>query len=344
MPLREGQAQPSVRYDGAGGAGPLPERRWIGAVLAAVTLASPRPGLGADHRLTVGGGRIDVSITGSGSLPEPALLRWIDNAARGVTAYFGRYPVPQVRLRVRTGTSGGVGHGITHGGRVPSIGIQVGRAADESDLRDDWVLTHEMVHLAFPDLVSDDAWAEEGLATYVEPLARARLGLLSEDEVWSGLISELPKGLPRRGDQGLHGTEDWGRTYWGGALFWLIADVRIREKTGNRRGLPDALAEILDAGGDIRANWGLLRALDAGDRALGLTVLSDLYRELGVAPGTPDLAELWRRLGVRRVGGRVLYDNSAALAHVRRAIVGAPLVDRNAKALPRVIYTAASRH
>lgn len=275
----------------------MPERRSIAAPLAAVALAFPRPGLGADHRLAVGGGTVDVSITGSGSLPEPALLRWIDNAARAVTAYFGRYPVPQVRLRVRTGTRGGLGHGITHGGRVPSIGIQVGRAADESDLQDDWVLTHEMAHLGFPDLVSDDAWAEEGLATYVEPLARARLGLLSEDEVWSGLISELPKGLPRRGDQGLHGTD-----------------------------------------------WDLRRALDAGDRALGLTVLSDLYRELGVAPGTPDLGELWRRLGVRRVGGRVLYDDSAALAHVRRAIVGAPWVDRNAKALPRVIYTAASRH
>jgi hypothetical protein len=272
----------------------------------------------------VGGGTIEVSITGTPSVPVPALLRWVDGAAQAVTAYLGRYPVPRVRLHLRTGRSGAVGYGMTHGGRTPSIRIDAGRDVDEGDLRDDWVLTHEMVHLAFPDLTTDDRWAEEGLATYVEPLARARLGVLSEDEVWSGLIDGLPQGLPGRGDRGLHGTGEWGRTYWGGALYWLLADVAIREKTRNQRGLPDALAGIAAAGGDIRASWDLVRTLDAGDRALGLTVLSDLYRELGVEAGRPDLGELWRRLGVRRVGGRLVYDDSAALAPVRRAIVGPP--------------------
>lgn len=292
--------------------------------LVALALALATPVLGADHRLVVGGGTIDVGISGTASVPEPALLEWIDTSARAVTGYLGRYPVPEVRLRVRAGGRGGIGHGVTYGGRVPSIRIDVGRDADESDLKDDWVLTHEMFHLAFPDLSSDDSWAEEGLSTWVEPLARARLGLVSEDKVWSDVITQLRNGLPRRGDQGLHGTEDWGRTYWGGALFWFLADVGIREKTRNRRGLPDALVGILDAGGDIRAHWDLRRTLETGDRALGLTVLSDLYRELGASPGNPDLDALWRRLGVRRAGGRIVYDDSAPLADVRRAIIGVP--------------------
>jgi hypothetical protein len=55
---------------------------------------------------------------------------------------------------------------------------------------------------------------------------------------------------------------------------------------------------------------------------VGLTVLADLYRELGLASGpAPELGELWRRLGVRRAGGRISYDDDAPLAGVRRAIV-----------------------
>jgi hypothetical protein len=292
--------------------------RAIITLVAAAALASPA--LASEHHLTLGGGSIDVTISGTPAVPEAALLRWIDSAARALASYLGQYPVPRVRVFVRTGTGGGVGHGVTYGGRVPSIRIRVGNDADDGDLREDWVLTHEMVHLAFPDLTSDDSWAEEGLATYVEPIARVRAGTFPEDELWSGFIRGMPSGLPRRGDRGLHGTDEWGRTYWGGALFWLLADVRIRESTNGRRGLPDALAAIRDAGGDIRADWDLRRTLSTADRALGLTVLADLYRELAAAPGSPDLPALWRRLGVRSAGSRVVYDANAELAAVRKAI------------------------
>ncbi|HET9315451.1 MAG TPA: hypothetical protein VFQ51_07655 [Vicinamibacteria bacterium] len=293
-------------------------RRAISTVVGLVAMASLAAA--SEHRLGVRGGTIDVSISGSAPVPESALLQWVESAARAVASYLGRYPVPRVRLLVRTGTRGGIGNGVTYGGRVPSIRIRVGNDADENDLRADWVLTHEMTHLAFPDLSSDDSWAEEGLATYVEPIARVRAGTFTEDELWSGFMRGMPGGLPRRGDRGLHGTEEWGRTYWGGALFWLLADVRIREKTRNRRGLPEALAGVRDAGGDIRASWDLPRTLSTADRALGLTVLTDLHRELALSPGSPDLPDLWRRLGVRRSGGRVVYDADAPLADVRAAI------------------------
>ena len=55
----------------------------------------------------------------------------------------------------------------------------------------------------------------------------------------------------RDNDRGLDRTRTWGRTYWGGALFCLMADVEIRKQTGNRVGLQDALRTILSAGGSI---------------------------------------------------------------------------------------------
>lgn len=291
----------------------------LAGLLAPVAASAQANGKARQRQVEVPGGTIEVTIQGEPA-SETALLDWVETSARGVAEYLGRFPVPRVRLAVRIADGRGIGHGVTYGGRAPSIRIQVGHSIEPRAFANDWVLTHEMLHLGFPDLTSDDSWAEEGLSTYAEPLARLRTGTMRPQQVWVDLIEGLPKGLAGPGDRGLHGTESWGRTYWGGAAFWLLADIRIREQTRNRHGLADALAGILDAGGDIRARWPLERALAAGDRALGLTVLADLYQEQAARPERVDLSRLWDRLGIRRQGGRVLYDDRAPLASIREAI------------------------
>src|SRR5262249_35975423 len=144
----------------------------------------------------------------------------------------------------------------------------------------DWLLTHEMTHLSFPDMTDEHHWIEEGLATYVEPVARARIGWIRPEEGWGGPAAGPPPGLAR-GGPGLGGPRARGRTYWGGALCWFLAEVEIREKTANRRGLVDALRGIQKAGGSIRVDWSIDRALAAGDEATGTHVLRDLYAKMG---------------------------------------------------------------
>jgi hypothetical protein len=279
------------------------------------------PAAADDQTLTVAGSAIHLTIDGSPA-NAAAIAQWVRDSGAAVAGYFGRFPVPALELRIRSVTGKQVRHGVTYGGARPTIRINVGDAADPADLRRDWVLVHEMSHLAFPDLTTDDSWAEEGLSTYAEPWARAKAGILTADQVWAGLVDGVARAR-LGGTEGLHGTEDWGRTYWGGALFWLLADVEIRQRSDGRLGLPDALAGILASGGDIRASWSLEKALAAGDAAVKMTVLADLYAKYGAAPGTVDLEDLWRRLGVRARGGQsVDYDDAALLARVRRAIDG----------------------
>ena len=210
--------------------------------------------------------------------------------------------------------------------------MRVGARADRRELARDWVLVHEMTHLAFPSVAREHDWAEEGLATYVEPFARVRAGLLSEQEAWRGLLEGLPNGLPKPGDQGLDRTPTWGRIYWGGALFWLLADIEIRKASQNRLGLEHALRGINAAGGTNAARWALDDALAAGDRATGVSVLRPLHDAMGTAPHPVDLAALGRSLGVELSGGSVRFDDAAPLAHVRKAIArgtgGATLGDR----------------
>ena len=72
---------------------------------------------------------------------------------------------------------------------------------------------------------------EEGLATYIEPIARVQAGELPAKQIWRDMLDGMPKGEPQPGDKGLDRTHTWGRTYWGGALFCLVADVQIRVAT-----------------------------------------------------------------------------------------------------------------
>jgi hypothetical protein len=134
------------------------------------------------------------------------------------------------------------------------------------------------------------------------------------------LVRDMPKGLPQGGDAGLDHTHTWGRTYWGGALFCFVADVEVRRRTDNKKGLEDALRGILSAGGDIREDWRLEDALKAGDKAVGVDVLQKQYQKMKDQPVNVDLAALWKELGIESDAEGVHFKEDAPLAAVRRSI------------------------
>src|SRR5271169_6637043 len=273
------------------------------------------------------GGRIDVFVSGGGgAVTQEDLIGWVSAASKSVSTYFGRYPVPHVEVRITTTEGRGVRHGRTFGSPT-RITISVGRDTTVADLKRDWTMTHEMVHLAFPSVAERHHWIEEGTATYVEPIARVQSGTLEPSKMWSDLIRDLPQGLPGPGDQGLDVTHTWGRTYWGGALFCLLADLQIHQRTHNKMGLEDALRGILDAGGNVTEDWPLERALKIGDEATGTSVLEDLYQQMKDKPVTVDLASMWRELGIQSQNGDVSFNDHAPLASVRKSITA----DRNSR-------------
>jgi hypothetical protein len=289
------------------------------SLAGAVWAADPPPT--RRFQLTAGNAALDVTIeSGELALADAAISSWIATSARAVTAYYGKFPVQQVRITVHPGNGRRVGSGVTHGGRRPRIDIDVGRTATREALDRDWVLTHEMTHLAFPNVPDENHWIEEGIASYVEPFARLKIGTLTREKVWGDLVSGLPQGLPEEGDKGLDHTHTWGRTYWGGALFCFLADVQIRKETECRFGLEDALRGIQAAGGSIRDDWELARALEAGDRATGTHVLAKLYDSMKATPVTPDLAKTFKDLGVEVRNRRAVFDDEAPLANVRKSI------------------------
>lgn len=297
------RARPAAIQVGASDAGGVEARR-------------PRP-----QRLRIGQSELHVSFDPAAlELDARELLAWIERCARAVESFYGAFPVRSLAVRLHAVGGRGLRGGRALPTNPPRIEISVGRRSSARHLELNWSMTHEMVHLAFPNVPSKHHWIEEGLASYVEPIARARVGWLTEEAVWEEWLTNMHHGLPAPGDGGLDGTDGWGRTYWGGALFCLLADIEIRKRTNNERELRDALRAIARQG-NISQRWPLERALAVGDGATGTTVLADLYRVMKDEPVTIDLDALWRELGVEQRGGKIRYERLAPLAAIREALV-----------------------
>jgi hypothetical protein len=297
---------------------------------AAMAFPPPWSGPVASSRtLQIGGSSIQVDFgPGSTDLPPDRIVQWVENAAKSVTVYYGKFPVPRDRILVEFAAGGsGVGHGTTWGGvsGFPAFTrVRVGQHTTQQELDDDWMMTHELIHTAFPSMDDEQHWIEEGLSVYVEPIARAQNGLLSPEKIWSDMARDMPQGNPGASDRGLDQTHTWGRTYWGGAQFCLQADVMIREQTHNQKGLQDALRAIVNAGGTIDADWPIEKAFETGDRATGTHVLMQLYTSMRDTPKPVDLSGLWQKLGVIRDGNGVRFDDHAPEADIRKAITRLP--------------------
>jgi hypothetical protein len=248
------------------------------------------------------------------------LHTWVRRSADIVAQYYGRFPASLVSLDlgIMDGAGIGGGHTINEGGLKIHVGV--GRDATPEGLANDWVLVHEMVHLALPEIGRRHDWLAEGLAVYVEGIARAQAGNRTIADVWAEDRRSMPLGLPREGEGGMDQTQTWARKYWGGALFCLEAEVQIRQRTANRQGLQAALRAVLDATGGYAAERDIGDVLRIGDAATGTRVLEDLYERERAAPVVTDLDALWRSLGVPNDPLTQPFDDHAPLAAIRIAI------------------------
>lgn len=271
--------------------------------------------------ISVPGGKISILFPAEQlNVSSQDLRQWITTAADAVSTYYGRFPVEHLTINIHAGRGSGIRHGVTYPKDGGLIHVTVGENTSLDELKNDWVLTHEMTHLAFPNMEDNHHWIEEGIATYVEPVARAQIGNLPVAEIWKQFLRDMPKGEPESGDRGLDHTPTWGRTYWGGAMFCLLADVQIRERTHNRKGLQDALRAIRDHHGIITEDWDIESAFAVGDKGTGTTVLQDLYRQMRDKPSRVDLDQLWQKLGVQLNDNQIIFNDKAPDAAIRRAI------------------------
>jgi hypothetical protein len=272
--------------------------------------------------LDVGGSHVTLAVAAVPfAMGEEDFTKWVSEATEAVAAYYRRFPVEQLLLLL-VPDRGQHLSGFTLGEGGASILLRVGTRLPAPAARAHWVLTHELMHLGFPSLRRNHLWMEEGMAVFAEPLVRVRAGMVDEGVVWSEWMEQGPLGLPHAGQGGLETTHTWARTYWGGAIFWLVLDVTLRERTGNTRSADDILRALVSSGGNVTSRWEAEEVIRVADAAAGVPVFSELFHRFAEAPGAPDLDALFQKLGVSLHGDAVAYDDAAPLANVRRAMVG----------------------
>ena len=77
---------------------------------------------------------------------------------------------------------------------------------------------------------------------------------------------------------------------------------------------------VLAAGGNHEVDWPIGKILTTADKAVGVTVLNDLYDRMGGKPMAPDLPGLWHDLGIEVTDAGLRFRDDAPLAAERVAI------------------------
>ena len=287
-----------------------------------VQLALPGPNSVLDPA-KAGKAEVEVAFAdGALGVSSKVVSDWIERSASAVADFWGGFPVPRALVVVIPAADRrGVVHGKVLPESSPGIVIVMGEHSDEASLNEDWVLVHELFHLGFPSFQGEAKWLDEGLATYYEPIIRARAGNKTEADVWAEFVRAMPQGVPAMEDEGLENTSSYRGIYWGGAIVSLLADLEIRKHSGGKRGLEAGLRRVLQAGGNASEVWSMERAVRVCDGSGGLGTLRKLVHRYAYRGSPVNLDAVWRELGIVRHSRGVHLRDDAPLSHIRRAIV-----------------------
>ena len=226
--------------------------------------------------------------------------------------------------------------------------LLISREASDREFPGEWVAIHEFLHHGMPFVDRDDAWLSEGFVTYYTEVLRARAGFRSERDSWSSLLAGFDRGGRSGTGQSLadesrqmHENFAYQRVYWGGAAIALLADVALREAGSSLDAAMRHLQRCCAATPRIWPAQQILRAMDEAHEPLETRAADEPGRRASTAASTrpslqdlsgpilrsaafPDLSPIYRKLGVTVVNGGPTLDESASIAHVRRAIFTQP--------------------
>ncbi|AWV08782.1 M61 family metallopeptidase [Marilutibacter maris] len=290
--------------------------------VASASAATPEP---SARTLRFGEARVRVEIVDTDPARADALYGWIAGVADAVEATFGRWPLAHSRIRI-TETDRGSGRSPVPWGQTSrrdgrvAVLLFVRRDADIDALRADWTAAHELAHLYHPYLGREGRWLAEGLASYYQNVARARAGMMEAEAAWRALDAGFERGRRATGAGPLARARrgETMRVYWAGAAFWLEADLALRARGTSLDAVLADYADCCLADARFGDAEGFIAALD---RVAGAQVFAARFRRYAAARTFPDLAASYARLGLRRDGDGLHFDEDGAALRAR--IMGA---------------------
>jgi len=308
-------------------------------VCAAAAAAAPAAVRDDERVIRVGDARLRVIVEGVAERERvDELQRWLAECADAALTAYGRLPLREATVLIRQSRSrdGGARQG-RRGDPSPvpwgqtrredgvSVLLYVRPDAGLDELRDDWTAVHELSHLFHPYLGPDGRWLAEGLASYYQNVLRARAGQLDGDEAWRRLDAGFERGRGSGAGAPL-GEIGWSRAstmriYWGGAMFWLEADLALRRD--RRLDLDTVLSRYARCCLDGDSESAPAEFVAELDRLGGGGVFTSLFRRYAAMREFPPTRDAYRALGLDRQDGRLRFSDRAEAVRLRRAIMQA---------------------
>ncbi len=275
------------------------------------------------REIAVPGATLRVTLLGADDASHSGdLISWLRAAAGNVTQVYGRFPNPSPQVIVVPISSWGnsavpFGRVIRDGGEAVQFFVDPSRSL--ADYLGDWTATHEFSHLLLPYVEGRQKWISEGFASYYQNVLMARSGAYRETKAWQ----KLHEGFERARTEPLSAPNDARSrmmVYWSGAAIALLADVALRLEAP-AQSLDGLLDRLQACCLPSERAWGGEELFTKLDQLGKTEVMSGLYGRYANRAGLPDLTALYDQLGIDVRGGRVVLNDAAEHAALRRAIM-----------------------
>jgi hypothetical protein len=261
-----------------------------------------------EMQIEVPGAMLRVALLEGSPAVEPGLVRaWLARAAGAVATLYGKFPVTQAQLVVVPGARGNepVPWAYVLRGGAPAAHFFINQRRPLSEFLSDWTAVHELSHLLLPYIRPEDAWLSEGTASYYQNVLRARAGMIPVSEAWQKLHSGFRRGMKSMPGLTLADATErmfrdgaFMRVYWEGAAIMLLADQRLRSRTGGAQSLDSALARLRACCLSPDAGWQARELFAKLDELTQTGVFGELYEAHVASAAFPPVADAYRLLGL----------------------------------------------
>ena len=259
------------------------------------------------------------------------LLQWIEFISDALLQVYGHWPRQRWQVSVApvsASSSDLIPWAQVHRDKVNRVEFFTTAKATSDELKQAWTGYHELAHLLIPYQGWGDAWFSEGLASYYQNILQARVGVLTEQQMWQKLYEGYQRGRSdvAFNDQPLQAVsknlrQDGGfmRVYWSGAWYFMAADVRLRQQSSGRHNLDQALARLnLCCSEQSLSAPQIVAKLDELNRVL---LFQPLYDQISASLQVPPWEPIFASLGITVTDHKVQLQSEGPGARLRRQMV-----------------------
>ncbi|SFD33186.1 hypothetical protein [Pseudoalteromonas denitrificans] len=274
-----------------------------------VTFILKRNAIEYESKTVIGNIRLESLIFGNAKL-ELALIglnnhkrqneyiKWVQDMANILDQHTGLFPQRPVQILITeiSSNNGPVPWAEVQRGGGASVQFYVDKNLKIETFYQDWTAVHELSHLYLPKFNTEDLWLSEGLATYYQVVLRARAGFTNDLEGWEKMLDGFERGMRDENGLNLRQTNETMHYYWGGAAYFLIVDVALRER--KKTSLFDIINKFVKCCITEKGPWSAEKFTAKLDSLSGTNIFTKLLYQEALNRSFPNVNPVLEKLGI----------------------------------------------